>query len=234
MISVILPSIRPANLKTTIEKFIESQWGAHYELVIVTDFQIDFKIFYHSYCGVKLIYEPVRRGPTEAICQAEKACSGEYVFRINDQIELTKEGLNKMLAFSRKHNDRVIVDQRTFPISPLKYYGKTFSPYPFVHRKVIEELGGYHLPDFKGFYADPDLSMRAHKAGIPILKCPGVSVKRVCDGSMDYQGHSENVSAYYKHDRNVFINKWGSKGFKEIAPGRRIWLWCRFLELFLK
>lgn len=208
MISVILPSIRPANLKSTIDKFNISQLGADYEIIAITD-------------GCD--------GPTEAICRGIAKSKGEYIFRINDQVELTPDGLNRMILFSKQYNDRIIVDQKTFPVSPLKYYGKTFSPYPFVHRKLVEELGGYHLPEFKAFYADPDLSMRAYKTDIPILKCPNVAVKRNCN--MTYEGHKENVSAYYKNDLNTFINKWGIKGFKEISPGKRSWLWCRFLEL---
>lgn len=207
MVSIILPSIRSKNLDICIRKLYESQYG-EFEIITITD---------------------GNDGPTEAICRGEAKARGEYLFRINDQVELTPGGLMKMVAFSKKHNDRIIVDQKTFPVSPLKYYGKTFSPYPFIHRNLSDELGGYHLPEFKAFYADPDLSMRAYKAGIPIIKCPGVAVKRDC--RMTYEGHKENVSKYYKNDMINFYTKWGVNGFKEIAPGKKSWLWCRFLEL---
>ena len=233
MISVIIPSIRPENLEETIKKFIISQgWDCVFEIVLVTDFDIDYKIWVNRYCDVKVIKIP-RNGPTDAICKGIEASKGEYIFFINDQCSVSPNGLSKMLAFSKKHNDRVIVGHRNTPITPMKYFGVDFEPYPFIHKDLVKELGGYYRPEYKHFYADPDLAMRSSWLDIPIKKCPGVSVHRTCDGSMDYQGHVESVNKNYKNDMETFINRWKflGKPFKEISPGKRSWLWCRLLEL---
>ena len=131
--------------------------------------------------------------------------------------ELTPNGLNMMEDYSKLYGDSIIVNQRTTPETKLEYYGKVFAPYPFVHRSIIEKLGGFFDPKYKGFYSDPDFSLRAHEKGIRIIKCPNVTVKRNSPQRflglrLNYAGHKENISKYFEADRETFIKSWKHLG----------------------
>ena len=220
MISVLLPSIRPRNLRFCVDRFIATQKDINYELVLSTDFIIP-SYYLRRWRSPKWIYDPVRKGCVNAIYKAEQASEGKYLFILNDMAEVSKDGLRSMLNFSKLYGDRVVVNQHTVPTTKLEYYNKAFAPYPFTHRDIVKKLGGLFLPVYKSFYADPDLSLRAHEARIPIIKCPGVTVLRHSPRrffGLCYDGHKENIKKYCEEDKQTFINKWKHLGeFKE--PG---------------
>lgn len=216
MISVILPSIRPRNCKIIIDRFLKSQQGADFELIVVADFMPNkWKE------PVRWFYEPERKGVVNAIALAYTIARGEYIFLINDMAELTPGGLKIMEAFSRMNGDSIIVNQHTVPSTPLEYYGHVFAPYPFVHRSLIKRIGGYFDTIYKGFYSDPDFSLRAYEANVPIVKIYNVTVtrrspQRFMGLRLNYNGHKEMISKYFEADRETFKKRWAHLGeFKE-------------------
>jgi hypothetical protein len=99
-----------------------------------------------------------------AICEAEKNCTGEYLFLISDEDRLHEDSLSMMYGhaeFQRARGADVIVVPWCGAI--WKYFNIAFPPFPFVHKDVVKKLGGTLLdPQYGAHYADPDLGMRAH------------------------------------------------------------------------
>jgi GT2 family glycosyltransferase len=79
-----------------------------------------------------------------------------------------------------------------------------------VHRDLVQYLGGLFDPAYKGFYADPDFSMRAHETGIPIQIVDGAILRHA--NNMAAHGHQENLSAYYEDDQKLFRSRWDRLG----------------------
>ena len=225
MVSVILPSIRPRNLKFCVERFIKTQKDIDYELIIIVDFcviPIDPRIL-NKARKIVWIYMKEREGCVQAIQRGFEVSTGEYIFILNDMAEVTPDGLRKMLNFSKMYGDKIVVNQHTVPTTKLEYYGKVFAPYPFVHRDIVKKLGGFFLPIYKSFYADPDFSMRAHEAKVPILKCPDVTVyrhspQRFLGLRLTYEGHIDNVNKYCEQDKQMFIKQWAHLGIPHKEP----------------
>jgi len=208
MVSVIIPSIRPINLEQTIARLLAGQEGADFEIVTVTDFEV------YPLPDRVVSIRSERLGCIDAICKAESRASGEYIIVLSDQSYISDNGLQQMEEYSKKMRDTVIISQHTVPESKLEYYGKYFAPYPFVHRSIIQQLGGLFLPIYKSFYADPDFSMRAHEDGIAIHKLNYIDIIR--PAGMSYSHHKENFNKYVEADRETFKNRWSKFGeFKE-------------------
>jgi glycosyltransferase involved in cell wall biosynthesis len=208
MVSVIIPSIRPINLEQTLARLLIGQEDADFEIVCVTDFEI------YPLPDKVVSIRSERKGCIDAICKAEAAASGEYIIVLSDQSYISDGGLIEMERLSKEAGDKIIISQRTIPESKLEYYGWYFAPYPFAHRDLISDLGGLFLPCYKSFYADPDFSMRAHEAGIPIVKYPHLTIIR--PPGMDYSYHKQNFNKYVEADRETFKKRWAHLGeFKE-------------------
>ena len=89
----------------------------------------------------------------------------------------------------------------TFPMED--WCGASWPP-NVVHRSLWEEVGGYSLEFFPGFYSDPDFSMKLWKAGV--RRFTGVAKSRVY--------HFLEVSTTkikretIRHGRKLFLKKW--------------------------
>lgn len=204
MISILIPSIRPINLEQTIARLLAGQENADFEIVTVTDFEV------YPLPSKVVSIRSERLGCIDAICKAEARASGEYIIVLSDQSYISDGGLLQMEEYSQRVRNTVIISQHTVPESKLEYYGKYFAPYPFVHRSIIQQLGGLFLPIYKSFYADPDFSMRAHEAGIPIHKLNYIDIIR--PGGMSYSHHKENANNYLEADRETFKQRWQHMG----------------------
>jgi GT2 family glycosyltransferase len=149
-----------------------------------------------------------RNGPIDAINAGLAVATGEYIFVFNDESMLDPEAL-AVLYHEATNDPAVILTPRHLPPFNFSYYGRPFAAFPFVHRDVITVLGGLFDPAFHAFYADPDFSMRAHAAGIPIRTVDNAVIRH--DNRHD-AGHAHNVNAYLAADRETFRTRWAHLG----------------------
>lgn len=74
-----------------------------------------------------------------------------------------------------------------------------------VHRNMWEQVNGYSLEFFPGFYSDPDFSMKLWKAGVRRFK--GISKSRVYHF---LQSSTDKIKPITKQQgRKQFLKKWG-------------------------
>jgi GT2 family glycosyltransferase len=205
MISVILTSIRPQNFKWSLNCLLRSQEGIDFEVLCATDFPIE------EGPKVKWVHTPERKGVINAICQAEKIAQSEYVYITNDQSMLSPRALEHLETFCKSRDNLILTGPKDFNNFQFKYYDRWFVAYPFLHRKIIDMLGGIFDPVYGAFFADPDLSLRAHQSGIPVLDCSGAMNVRV-QGLMDYTGHVESKHKFYDADKAIFTKRWEHLG----------------------
>jgi glycosyltransferase involved in cell wall biosynthesis len=200
----LLPTVRPGQFQRSFDSIAPAAGEVPYEIIVVADFDCPKDLS----CGKWLKRE--RKGPIAAINTAFKRSSGDYLFVMNDESTLDPGAL-ALLYYTALGFPRCIYSPKHIPEFGFYYYGKHFAAFPFVRRDVIFELGGFIFdPAYKGFYADPDFSMRAYAANIPIRVVEGAILRHGND--MNAPGHQENVSNFLDADRALFRLRWDHLG----------------------
>ena len=222
MISVILPTVRPDKANECIEAIIGAAEGCdQIEIVVVSDFQLFDKVYIDDRkCakmgfrgGQNLHIRPILRqrlGVVDANNVGYASANGDYIMTLSDEALLQPFALWELEHFVKTYKNKVLTSPRHIPFYNFKYYDKWFAPFPFAHRSLIDDLGGLFLRDYKCFYADPDLSLRAYVAGYPVVECHDAVI--VHKNEMNDEAHKHNVSAYVEADREVFKKKWAHLG----------------------
>lgn len=209
MISVLLPTVRPHLIERCFGSIRSAAGRVPYEVVIVADFApfdlAGFDITELERCTWMM---REREGVVVAVNQACTMARGTHWFLFNDESVLD-EGALEMLYHAAMREPRTLLGPRHLPPFRFQYYGLPFQPFPFASRELFDELGGVLDPAYKGFYADPDLSMRAHARGIPI-KVVEEAVIRHHNHHDD--PHACSVVQYLDQDRQTFRSRWDHLG----------------------
>lgn len=209
LISVLLPTIRPHLFRTAFDSIRAAAGRLTYEVIVVADFPSVFECQEperHLCCRW---IERERHGPIDAINTAAAVARGTYLFVFNDESTLDANALEVLYDEAAKR-PRCLYTPRHEPYWNFSYYMKPFAPFPFVHRDLVTMLGGLFDPAYGGFYADPDLSMRAHAMGVPIVTVHGAMLRHT--NNMSAEGHQENLAAFLTQDRATFRSRWDHLG----------------------
>lgn len=203
MISILLPSVRPHLIRRALDSIPEAAGTIAYEIIVIADFVLDGPPIKHC---TWLTRE--RRGVVDALNAGMAHAQGEYVFSFNDESVLDRNALQFLYDEAEDDEVRILTPQH-LPIFNFSYYGISFAPFPFVQCELLEALGGIADPAFRAFYADPDLSLRAHAQGIPVQVVEDAIIRHCNDHD---QPHHENVSTYLTADRAAFRVRWDHLG----------------------
>lgn len=198
VISVILPTIRQGRILAALQSLQAAAELVPTEIIVVADFPAPIP---HSPWYVR-----GRRGVIDAIQVGYAAARGEYVFVSNDETMVEPDCLHQLYQAAVTQPGRLLTPNHQPPF-PFAYYGKPFAPFPFAHRDVFTKLGGLFDPAYRGFYADPDLSMRAHAAGVP--------VETVWPAVIHHSNSEDKSAAWYDYflaDRATFRSRWDHLG----------------------
>lgn len=201
MISILLPSIRPNRLPFAMASIPAAAENVDYEVIVVADFGPE------EYPHTRWIVEP-RQGVIRAIQTAYKTSQGEYVFVMNDESTLDAGALRSLYYAALSDPWRVLSPYH-IPQFNFVYYGLPFAAFPFVRRDLVEHLGGLFDPAYKGFYADPDFSMRAHAKRIPVEVLHSATIRHFNRRDPE---HQDRVNAYFANDQALFRTRWDHLG----------------------
>lgn len=217
MISLILPTVRPDQLKECVNAIVlaSDNFQVEFELIVVADFpevKMPKDAFINKDWALKpkWIYEPERKGVVDANIQGYKNAEGEYIMTLSDEAKLYPGSLKGLLKFCQLLDNKVLTSPSHIPYFNFRYYGKWFAPFPFAHRSLIDACGGLFLPEFKCFYADPDLSLRAYEKGFLVKECATAAIHH--PNNMACEAHKHNVDKYVAQDRITFGKKWAHLG----------------------
>lgn len=205
MISVLLPTIRPHLIARAVQSIGPAADGLPYEVIVVADFDMELASLGDR--NVRWLQQP-RRGVIDAINVAQRHARGDYLFVFNDESVLAAGALRR-LSEAAQQEPRALLTPKHLPAFNFSYYGKPFAAFPFVGRELAAELGGLFDPAFKGFYADPDLSLRAHAKGIPIRIVDAAILRHA---NAHDAPHHQAVSSYLEGDRSLFRSRWDHLG----------------------
>ena len=204
-ISVLLPTVRPTLVRNCVASISAAAEGLSHEVIVVADFPPDPD--WAMPLPVRWIVCP-RRGPVDAVNMAYRVALGEYLFLCNDESSLEPGALSRLWSAAVDAPDALLAPEH-YPAYRFVYYGKLFVPFPFAHRGVFTKLGGLLDGAYRAFYADPDLGLRAHAAGVAIRTVEGSVIRH-------YNGHDEakqgNVSQYMAMDQATFRGRWDHLG----------------------
>jgi len=209
LISVLLPTIRQDRFRRSFDSIHPAAGTVPYEVIIVADFESEALDCVapekHLHCRW-IVRE--RRGVVDAVNAAYQAARGEYLFLFNDE-SILEPGALEFLYDAAVERPGTIVSPLHLPAFPFVYYGQPFVPFPFAHRDTFAQLGGMLDPAYKGFYADPDLSLRAHARGVPIHT---VETAILHHTNVHDERHHEALGRYFERDRATFRARWDHLG----------------------
>lgn len=201
MLSVLLPSIRPDRVYRVLENLRAQTDAMDAEIIVVASFPAP--------SPEPWWIQRERRGVIDAVNVACAHAKGDIWFLTNDETTC-RPGCLQALVNAVNADPLALYSPVHKPDYPFVYYGKPFAAFPCAHRDLIKALGGLLDPVYRGFYADPDLSLRAHDAGVPI--------RIVDDAVIDHHNetgrwdHQVSVSAFLEQDRATFRARWDHLG----------------------
>jgi GT2 family glycosyltransferase len=149
-----------------------------------------------------------RQGVVAAVVEACAAARGTHWFLFNDE-SILDAGALELLYHASLREPACLFGPLHLPRYTFQYFGHEFIPFPFAHRDVFAKLGGVLDPAFKSFYADPDLGLRAHAAGVP-MRTVEEAVLRHHNGQDDAK--VQNMAQYMRSDQVTFRAKWAHLG----------------------
>jgi len=209
MISVLLPTVRPNLIERCFASIEPACGSVPYEVVVIADFD-PFNLAGFSLAALErctwIMRE--RRGVINAVNEACTYARGSHWFVFNDESVLDDGALETLYVEALK-SPRVLLGPEHVPHYTFQYYGRQFIPFPFAHRELFAELGGVFDPVFKSFYADPDLGMRAHAAGIQMRVVDGAIIRH--NNGQD-NAKVENMARYMSSDQATFRARWAHLG----------------------
>jgi hypothetical protein len=202
VISVILPSIRPELVMACVHDLRAAHRDIPTEIVVVADFAASFANPHTPW------FVQPRSGVIAAIDLGYRSSRGDYVFLTNDQTRMGPDAIARLYDAAEAQPGRLL-SPRHLPPFTFAYYGLPFAPFVFAHRDLITSLGGFLDPVYRAFYADPDLSMRAHAAGVPVEVVPEATIQH---NNWTDAAKTQNWDAYFLADQATFRARWDHLG----------------------
>jgi glycosyltransferase involved in cell wall biosynthesis len=216
-LSILLPSLRPDELKKRIVEFSATHPRMDYELVVVSPFLVSGEKIVH-------ILETEPRGVLYAMNEALKKASSDYIVLWSDDASPIKDCLQNILAFVKKNEKNLPfaagfskVDSRGEGFGQWRVYGKLYVGWACASKRTIEAVGGLFDPDYRNYWGDPDFSLRVWEKGGTVAVCKDAYIEVV---QINDKVKTKNLSTCFEKDTQTFFNKWHDK----LGKGRKkVW-----------
>lgn len=195
-VSVLLPTIRPSHVARVLAGLQLAAGDLPLEVVVIADFP--------SPGHQPWIVRP-RAGVVDAVQAGVVAATGRYLFVTNDETQY-EPGMLRLLYDAAEARPGCLWSPQHLPPFQFVYYDRPFAPFPFAHRDVFAQIGGVLDPVYGAFYADPDLSLRAHRAGVPVVQLDAAKIYHSNETSR--ADHRAAVAQHFERDRQTFRARW--------------------------
>lgn len=221
LVSILLPTIRPDLFQIRMKEYALLDLPGPCEVVVVSD-RLDLDLSSpQPPLVINHLFQP-RAGNVPATNLAFAQAEGHYVLATNDEVEFDPQSIKALVCAAEVQGEDGIFSFVQTPYCSNDYYGVFFANCPFGRRSFFQRLnGGNHFfdPAYRCFYADPDLSLRAHAVGLTVTLVPDARCTHHCVPGAD--GHAANASAYYGRDRETFVTRWAHLGPPPTDPSLR-------------
>ncbi|AVT78134.1 hypothetical protein RPPS3_40720 [Rhodopseudomonas palustris] len=205
-VSILLPSIRPALARQRIDQFAKTATAVDYEIVVVSPFVVSGPRVVH-------VQEIERRGVIHAMNEAYRHASAPIVLLWSDDARPLEGSLARMLDFVLQQAEPALAGFRKRApggreSEQWSVYGHLYVGWLCASKASIEAAGGLFDPEFRNYWADPDLSLRIHEIGGRVAICPDAWLE--IDQAADEVKQS-NLSGSFEKDTETFFGKWQSR-----------------------
>ena len=214
-ISVLLPSLRKEAAAQRIQEFARTNGSADYEIILVSPFAVNEKRVLH-------IPEGKAQGDIHAANMAYRRASAPFIVWWADDARPTPHCLSRMLRFIRKHREPFIgcfrlKNRHGDELESWSVYGRLYACWGMASQNTLCSIGGFLDPQFKRFWSDPDMSLRAWEKGGSVKICPNAWV---IISHIEDEVKRKGLEAYFVADTETFFNRWHEK----LGKGQpRIW-----------
>lgn len=210
MLSIIIPSLRPDDFRECL-KMIRMN-TENYEVICVTEFELYNKFKDEPDC--RFVVQSERKGVVDAVNAGQILAERDYICTLSDEARVQGGWADKMAKLiDSEGKSRVLGNFRVFERTwtpEFYYYGLKFSIFPFLHRDLLARVGGQLFsPEYRSFYADPDLGMRVWTCGGKVLTHPTASIYHpyIRDDI-----NNRNRELFEDQDKQTFVKKWEHLG----------------------
>lgn len=220
LISILLPTIRPDLCRLRLQEYAGLALAEQLEVVVVSDSPKWDVSQPNPEMTVQHVHQP-RGGNIPATNLAFERATGTYVCATNDEVAFEHGFFMAMVNTAMAHGAGLFSGTQT-PYCSNDYFGVFFANCPFGRKDFFQRLNGGNWlfdPVYHAFYADPDLALRAHAKGFPVVKVPAAQCVHHC--VRDADGHLFNRETYYHLDRRTFAHRWAHLGPMEKDPSAR-------------
>ena len=203
-LSVILPSVYPDDVATTIKSFEENTKSLDYEIVVVSPFEV-------ARPRVVWVPEENPRGNVAANSEAFRHVSGDFVLAMADDTAVRPGwddlAMKNFLDRERDHKYFALgLHQSTRVVNTI--FGIYFPVFPLVRKATLDALG-FFSEDYVAHFGDGDLAFRIWDAG---GRCEFSREPLIKHMNLLYRSDDATKKwTSIERDREVFARKWGPK-----------------------
>ncbi|MBI4232794.1 glycosyltransferase [Candidatus Peregrinibacteria bacterium] len=203
-VSIILPSLRLAQLKQCLASIKSYTVGITCEVIVISPFDIE------PYPNVVHVKETKPEGVYKAVDSGYEQARGEYLIHIPDDSRATPHWAGNMIEFMRPYDNEIFEGNfRHFDVRGERpepgIYGKLFAPFLCIRKDKADKIGGLMDCYYKSSWGDPDLSLRVWYNGGRVETCPNAWIYHAdCNDEV----HRESHDKYFIRDQQAFVRKW--------------------------
>jgi len=205
-LSILLPSLRPDAVARKVKEFSETNTDVDYELIVVSPFDVQGD-------RVRHIPEKERNGVIYAINQAYAHSSARYIVLWSDDAIPEPGCLRNILNFVKQKPVPFLASFRRRGRDGKEHeqwavYGKLYAGWLCADRETFNLVGGLFNPEYKNYWADPDLSLRVWEYKGEVLVCDDawINVEQIDD-----QVKKDNLKSSFSKDTETFFSHWHDK-----------------------
>ncbi len=210
-VSILLPSLRPAQLKKCIERiYVTHPRYNDYEILVISPLDLEKEIkTFRGAERIRFIKETSKKGMHAALELGVKEATGKYIFVISDDQLLDRDALNHMSALMNKQTNKYNMTgtrcHNLWLIEPDQtIYGMYYTLTAFIRRDIIAEIGGLYDTTFRSYLGDTDLSLRIRQKGGNVLKCSKAWIET--NNVLDAVNSERNED--WEEDYKKFFDRW--------------------------
>lgn len=235
MVSIIILTYNQLNLTKQCFKKIKENTDLDYEVIVIDNCSIDGTRDYlkaelpNLFLNYKYIINEENKGFATGVNQGISIASGEYICLLNNDTEVTKNWLSKMMLALESYEGAMIVGPVSTGTFPPQYVENYYDEVNLVKevnilygfcilfsRKVIQSIGMLDEQYKVGNFEDHDFHERVIRIGGKLIVDCNTYIYHHCHKSWKSQIHLDYTTVV---NQKRFENKWGfcKKIYQEIG-----------------
>lgn len=211
-ISILLPSLRPKLLQSTLFGISICSAGHDYEVIVVSPDPVSGE-------RVRWVKETEKRGCIAAHLRAFEESAGDVIVLMTDDTIVLPGWLDAIATTigegEKQYFPYCVGLNRLNSRFVGTVFGKYYAYFPAISRRSLDAVGGLFDPRFTAHWADPDLGLRIWDAGGRVEFCE--KARAAVSSLQRHFVEAAHKSSAFERDARSFMAKWGHLAGEEFS-----------------